>query len=189
LLVTVASFGVTACGSDPTFTPEQASEIILAQFPDSDLQIRNVRIDEEDRGVAFARFNDENWIFYFQPAEESWLLDAVETDGSFYYLKDLEQISETIALMSDVAGALERYRVGNGTYPIGEDASVLATMAPEFIGEEVTFADAWDGPLAYESDGDSYTMISNGADKTGGTRDDVILHDGNFVGAGSGRNQ
>ena len=60
---TVVSLAVVGCGGGPTFTPEKASTLILAQFPDSELEIRTVSIDEEGRGVAFARFNDEVWTF------------------------------------------------------------------------------------------------------------------------------
>lgn len=185
----VVSLAAVGCGGGPTFTAEQASALILAQFPDSDLQIRTVSIDEEGRGVAFSRFNDEVWTFYFQPLEDNWVLDAVETGGSFYYLKDLEQISVTISLMAEAASALERYKAANGAYPEGESADALSALVPDFTDAEALFTDAWDGALSYESDGDDYTMISNGADKTAGTRDDVILHDGEFVGSESSGGQ
>ncbi len=186
---TVVSFAAVGCGGGPTFTPEQVSALILAQFPDSDLQVRTVSIDEEGRGVAFARFNDEPWTFYFQPLDDNWALDAVETGGSFYYLKDLEQISTTIELMADAASALGRYKAANGAYPEGEGAGALSALVPDFTDAEASFTDAWDGALSYESDGDDYTMISNGADKTAGTRDDIILHDGEFVGSDSSGGQ
>ena len=186
---TVVSLAAVGCGSGLTFTPEQASALILAQFPDSDLQIRTVSIDEEGRGVVFARFNDEAWTFYFLPLEDDWALDAVETGGSFYYLKDLEQISVTMGMMAESANALERYKAANGAYPEGGSADALSALVPDFTDAEGPFTDAWDGALSYESDGDDYTMISNGADKTAGTRDDIILHDGEFVGPESSGGQ
>ncbi len=186
---TVVSLAAVGCGGGPTFTPEQASTVILEQFPDSDLEIRTVSIDEEGRGVAFARFNDEVWTFYFQPLEDNWALDAVETGGSFYYLKDLEQISVTMALMAEAATALGRYKAANGAYPEGENADALSALVPDFTDAEGPLTDAWDGAFSYESDGDDYTMISNGADKIAGTRDDIILNDGEFVGVESGGGQ
>lgn len=187
--MTIVSLVATGCGGGPTFTPEQASGLILAQFPDSDLEIRTVSIDDEGRGVAFTRFNAEPWTFYFQPVEDNWVLDAVETSGSLYYLKDLEQISVTIALMAEAASALERYKAANGGYPEGENAEALLALVPDFTDVEGPVTDAWDAPFSYDSNGDSYTIISNGADKTAGTRDDIILHDGNFVGADAGDSQ
>ncbi len=188
-VATMVSLVAIGCGGGPAFTPEQASVLILAQFPDSDLEIRTVSIDEEGRGVAFARFNDEMWAFYFLPLEDNWALDAVETGGSFYYLKDLEQISATMEMMIEAANALERYRAVNGGYPEGGNAEALSALVPDFIDVEGPITDAWDGPFSYESDGDSYTIISNGPDKTAATRDDIILHDGNFVGADAGDSQ
>ncbi len=186
---TIVSLVAVGCGGGPTFTPEQASVLILVQFPESDLEIRTVSIDEEGRGVASARFNAEPWVFYFQPLEDDWVLDAVETSGSFYYLKDLEQISVTIALMAEAASALERYRAANGAYPEGGNAEALAALVPDYTDLEGPVTDAWDGPFSYESDGNSYTIISNGPDKIAATRDDIILHDGNFVGADGGDSQ
>lgn len=182
----VVSVVVAGCGGGASFTTEEASALILAQFPDSELQMRGVSINEEGRGVASALFNDAEWSFYFQPVDESWVLDAVETDGSFYYLKDLEQISLTIAEMSGFASSLERYKATNGTYPVGEDASALQVLIPDFAAADIRFDDAWEGALTYDSDGNDYTLISNGADKIAGNSDDIILHSGEFVGAGSG---
>ncbi len=184
---TVASLAAVGCGGGPAFTTEQASALILAQFPDSELEIRTVSIDEEGRGVAFTRFNEDLWTFYFQVLEDNWALDAVETGGSFYYLKDLEQIAVTMGLMGEAAYALERYKAVNGGYPEGGNAEALSALVPDYTDVEGPVTDAWDGPLSYESDGDDYTLISNGADKTAGTRDDIILHDGNFVGPGDGQ--
>ena len=182
VVVAAVSLAAVGCGGGPTFTPEQAQALILAQFPESDAQMRNVSVDEDGRGVAFARFNDENWTFYFQAADEGWVLDAVETGGSFYYLKDLEQISGTMALMAEVANALERYKAANGAYPQGDNADVLSELVPDFTDAELPFIDAWQAPFTYESDGEDYTMISSGADQEGGNRDDIRLHDGEFVG-------
>lgn len=186
-VATVVSLVAVGCGGGPTFTLEQASVLILAQFPDSDLQIRTVTIDEEGRGVAFARFNDEMWAFYFLPLEDNWALDAVETGGSFYYLEDLEQISATMEMMIEAANALERYRAVNGGYPEGGNAEALSALVPDFTDVEGPITDAWDEPFSYDSDGVDYTIISNGADKTAGTRDDIILHDGDFVGPDGGQ--
>ena len=63
-------------------------------------------------------------------------------------------------------------------------------VAPGFNDAEAPlFTDAWDGMLSYESDGENYTMISSGADKIAGTRDDIILHDGQFISVESGGSQ
>ena len=191
--VVVLLIGLMGCSNGPSFTPEDATALILEQYPDSDLQIQNVSIDENDRGIASALFNDDIWTFYFRAQENgvySWVLDAVETDGRYYYLKDLEKISDTFVLMAEVASALERYKAANGSSPEGENAAALSVLAPDFNDAGgSSFTDAWDGMLSYESDGGNYTMISNGADKIAGTGDDIILHDGQFISVESSGSQ
>ena len=191
--VVVLLAGLIGCGGSPSFTPEDAAALILEQYPGSDLQIQSVSIDENDRGIASALFNDDVWAFYFRAQENgvhSWVLDAVETDVSYYYLKDLEKIPVTIGLMAEVASALENYKAANGSYPEGNNADVLSVVVPDFNDAEApSFTDAWDGMLSYESDGANYTMISSGADKIAGTRDDIILHDGQFISVESNGSQ
>jgi hypothetical protein len=188
LALMVAAIGCG--GGGPELTPEQATTLIMAQWPDSELEMRTTQVDEEGRGVAFARFDGEPWNFYFQPTEEGdWVLDAVRVEGNLYYLKDLEQISATMLLMGDVASALERYKVANGDYPAGESPEVLLVLIPDFIAEETGRHDAWEQDFNYESDGDDYTLISGGADKTVGTEDDIVLYNGDFVGSQGGEGQ
>lgn len=180
LALMVAAIG---CGGGPEFTSEQASALILGEWPDSELEIRTAQVDEEGRGVAFARFNGEPWSFYFQPTEEGdWALDAISVEGNFYYLKDLEQISATMLLMGNVAVALAAYKTANGLYPEGDSPEVLIILIPDFIAEDTDRLDAWEQRFYYKSDGDDYTLSSGGADKTIGTEDDIILYNGDFVG-------
>lgn len=182
LALMVAAIGCG--GGGPEFTPEQAAALIMDEWPDSELEMRTAQVDEEGRGVAFARFNGEPWNFYFQPTEEGgWVLDAVRVEDNFYYLKDLEQISATMLLMGDVAGALARYKTANGAYPAGDSPEVLLVLIPDFIAEETDRLDAWEQGFNYESNGDDYTLTSGGADKTVGTEDDIILYNGDFVGS------
>ncbi len=187
LLAVVTAVGCG--GGGPTFTPEEATTLILAQFPDADLEVRTASVDEQGRGVANARFNEQVVSFFFQPIEETWSLEAVDFDGSFYYIRDLEQISATMVLMGELAGALELYRAANDGYPEGETAEALLALIPDFISAETQLHDAWERDLEYESDGDDYTLISHGADQEDGSNDDLILHSGEFVGAGAGQGQ
>ena len=182
----VAAIG---CGGGAAeFTPEQATALIMGQWPDSELEMRTAQVDEEGRGVAVARFNGEPWNFYFQPTEEGgWVLDAVRVEGNLYYLKDLEQISATMLLMGEAAGALGRYKAAIGAYPEGESPEALIVLIPDFLAEDTDREDAWGQRFNYESDGDDYTLSSGGADKTVGTEDDIILYNGDFVGTQGGQ--
>lgn len=188
ILVVVLAVVTAGCGG-PEFTSEEAAELIRAQWPDSELEMRNAYVDEQGRGVAAARFDGEPWEFYFEPTDEGgWNLEAVSVDGSFYYLRDLEQTSATILLMSETAGALGRYKVANDTYPVGESADALAVLSPDYIAEETQKSDAWQQDFLYESDGTDYTLTSIGADGQSGTRDDIVLYNGEFIGS-SGQGQ
>lgn len=182
---------VAACGgSEPTFTQEQAQALITAQWPDSELVMRNAYIDEDGRGVAFARFDGDPWEFYFQPtADGGWQLEAVSVDGGLYNLADLEQTSATMLLMSAAAEALGRYQAANESFPAGESAEALVVLFPEYLPEETQRHDAWGQDFVYDSDGSDYTLVSVGADGEEGTRDDIILHTGEFVGPGQGGGQ
>lgn len=187
LAVTAAAVG---CGGGPEFTQEMAAEIIGAQWPDADLQMRNAYIDEEGRGVAAANFDGEPWEFYFVAGPEgAWTLDAVSVDGGFFHLSDLEQISATMMQMGEAASALEVYKAANGTYPEGDSPEVLLVLIPDYLAEETERQDAWNQDFLYESDGDDYTLTSIGADGQPGTNDDINLYNGEFVGAGQGGGQ
>jgi len=185
LLLPLVAVMVTAigCGGGPEFLPEQATTLIMAQFPDAELELRNTSVDEQGRGVAFAGFNGQTVSFYFQPLDEGWALDAVDFDGSLFYIKDLEQIGATMLLMGTAATALETYKADVGSYPAGDSTEVLQVLIPDYIDENTDRQDAWNQAFHYESDGGDYTLISGGADMQQGTDDDIVLHSGEFVGA------
>jgi len=184
LALAVAAAAIGCGGGGPEFTQETAAEIISAQWPDADLQMRNAYIDEQGRGVASASFDGEPWEFYFAAGPEStWTLDAVSVDGGFYYLRDLEQISATMLQMGEAAGALEAYKAANGAYPEGDSPEVLAVLIPDYLAEDIERQDAWKQDFLYESDGAEYTLTSIGADGQPGTNDDINLFNGEFVGA------
>ena len=52
LLLPLVAVMVTAigCGGGPEFLPEQATTLIMAQFPDAELELRNTSVDEQGRG-------------------------------------------------------------------------------------------------------------------------------------------
>ncbi|MGD8328671.1 MAG: type II secretion system protein GspG [Acidobacteriota bacterium] len=188
LAVTAAAIGCG--GGGPEFTQEMAANMISAQWPDADVQMRNAYIDEQGRGVAAANFDGEPWEFYFAAGPEgTWTLDAVSVDGGFFRLSDLEQISATMMQMGEAASALEAYKGANGTYPEGDSPEVLLVLIPDYLAEETERQDAWGQGFLYESDGDDYTLTSIGADGQPGTKDDINLYNGAFVGASQGGGQ
>ena len=190
VLALVLSLAAVGCGGGgPTFEPEEATALIQARFPEAELELRMVRVDDDGQGVAFARFNDQVVNFYFQPSDAGWVLDALDFEGSLYRIRDLEQIQATLESMLELANALEGYKAANSSYPVGETGSGLQVLVPEFLATETSFDDAWQQAFDYEADGDDYTLRSFGADKASGSRDDIILNDGEFIGAGGSEGQ
>lgn len=187
LVLLLPAVAVACGGGEPEFTQEQAEALISAQWPESELLMRNAYIDEEGRGVALAQFDGEPWEFYFQPTEEgSWELEAIGVDGGLHYMPDLEQTSATMLLMTEAAEALGRYEAANDAFPEGDSPEALAVLMPEYLPEETQRHDAWGQNFLYESDGSDYTLVSVGADGEEGTRDDIILHTGEFIGPSGG---
>lgn len=172
-----------------SFSAADAEALIAAQFPEAVLEVSDTRVDDQGRNVALANLDGQEVSFYFTPADAGWALDAVDFDGSFYYIKDLEHISATMLLMGEAAAALENYKAANEAYPAGDSPAVLLVLIPDYLAEETDRHDAWEQDFDYESDGDDYTLISGGADQTLGTDDDIVLHSGEFVGASSREGQ
>lgn len=179
----VSALVAVGCASEPTIEIEEATALIKAQFPDSEVSVASVRVEVDGTGVAVTDFNDNVVSFQFQAGDDGWVLNAVDFDGSLYFIKDLEQISTTMGLMANLAEALERYRATAGEYPQGEGVEPLLALVPEFVEAEVEFGDAWQRALSYESDGDDYTLISEGPDRLAGSDDDIVIYSGAFVGA------
>lgn len=185
-VVAVLVLSVGACGeSGPVLTEERAAGLIEERFPDSDVQVDAARM-QEGMGAVEATFNGSRVQFFFDPpaeGEDDWELVEVEHDGSRFEVGDLEQISVTMVDMAEIATALARYEQENDTYPVGETSDVLTALVPDYLPEGTTFDDAWLQSYRYSSgDGTTYTLMSLGPDETVATRDDIVLHTGEFVG-------
>lgn len=186
-LLLALSLTSVGCSSEPALGVEQAASLIKAQFPESEVAVTTTRVEADGSAVALTQFDSNPVSFIFQQNEDGgWLLDAVDFDGSFYFIGDLEQISATMQMMAELGTALERYKAVNSVYPAGEDSAALDALIPRFMPTGTDFQDAWQHRVSYESDGSDYTVISQGPDQTSGSRDDIVLHSGEFVGGPGG---
>ena len=162
-------------------TAEEARELILRQFPEADPTVFSVTLEAE-RAIAQTEFNQEMVDFLFAMGDEGWRLEAVEHKGQVYLIQDLEHISRTMVLMDDLAVALAKYHEDHDSYPVGEGPQAREVMVPEYLAEDTEVEDAWGNRFTYFSeDGADYTLVSFGPDQEAGTRDDLILHSGEFV--------
>lgn len=183
--VLVLALAAVGCGeSEPVFTGEVASRLVEERFPDSEVDVGSARM-EDGMGAVGAVLDGATVQFFFEPppaAGGEWELVEVEHEGSRFSVGDLEQISETMVSMAEIATALARYQQEHGTYPIGESSDALALLVPDYLPDGTEFDDAWLQSYRYTStDGETYTLISHGPDNAVATRDDIVLHTGEFV--------
>lgn len=81
---------------------------------------------------------------------------------------------------SAVHNALNAYQIDHGSYPGGDTFEEVARqLSPAYINYVKT-SDPWGSPYVFSTDGGSYTLISYGIDKIGGTADDFVFTDGSF---------
>jgi len=99
--------------------------------------------------------------------------------------------SGTMGNMRAILTAIEHYAVDHNAYPVADDVDKLARiLEPEYIAR-LPRVDAWNHPLLYDGQADTYTLESLGKDGTpqatppaGATRSaaaDIIAVDGTFL--------
>jgi hypothetical protein len=178
----LVSFAGVGCASEPLeLTVEQARGLIVQQFPRADPRVIAVTMEEE-RASAETEFNGELVDFLFVVDDAGWYLESVRLRGQVFFIEDLEHISTTMVLMSEVATALARYHADHGGYPVGEGPQAREVMVPDYLAEDTEVEDAWGNRFTYFSEeGTDYELVSLGPDMEAGTRDDLILLSGEFV--------
>ncbi|MFQ5744121.1 MAG: type II secretion system protein GspG [Acidobacteriota bacterium] len=176
---------LAACASPPPeLSVEEATAVIMQRFPSIQPNHTSVRM-EDGQGVLECEFNGAPATFRLAPTEAGWKLETVELEGITYAVDDLETISETMSGLGKLAEALEKYKAGNGAYPVGVSSQSLQVLLPDYLPVGSRFTDGWEHELSYSSqNGEDYTLISWGPDEKAGSEDDIILVSGAFLGAG-----
>lgn len=77
---------------------------------------------------------------------------------------------------------LERYSIDHGEFPAGDSLAGIDDMLVPTYTPRTETRDAWGHTMTYISDGNSYTIVSVGADGAAGTSDDITLEDGTVTG-------
>lgn len=82
---------------------------------------------------------------------------------------DQERQSATIRLLRSLGTAVEEYSINHNLYPrqesVGESVDSLeADLVPAYLRELIS-TDAWDRPVIYWSDTNSYFVVSAGSDR------------------------
>ncbi len=76
--------------------------------------------------------------------------------------------ARTVSDMRTLSNGLGIYQQDYAQYPEAASLSDFSAIAPDlvpFIGENIPTLDAWQFPLEYKSDGQSYTLVSYGLNK------------------------
>ena len=172
---------ISACApSTPGMLQSEAAvELVRAQFPDSDVRLREVARGAE-RTDLVTTLDGVETRFRLEIVAGRWSLVGIEQDGVYRTIADLQAIASTMGLMRRLAAALGAYSVAVGGYPEGRDAAALETLVPKYH-DSGKLVDAWGNGLAYRLQGEEYTLTSLGTDGRAGTEDDIILVDARFI--------
>ena len=92
------------------------------------------------------------------------------------------QLDSTLGRLERWRLVLERYRIDHGEYPAGASLAEVGDVLVPTYTPRIETQDAWGHAMTYASYGDSYTIVSAGADGAGGTSDDITLEDGTVSG-------
>lgn len=96
---------------------------------------------------------------------------------------DRGKITGTKGTMETIAQGLRTYSVDHSGYPEADSIEALmAELVPAYMRVAVTL-DAWGGPISYQGEEESFTLVSSGQDGNSGTGDDIVMIDGRFEAA------
>jgi hypothetical protein len=143
--------------------------------------VREVSRTEQTLRIP-AEFGEADVIFLMQAGEEEWEITGVEQGGSTYTVEQLGEIASTMDVMRALSDGLEACLAATGSYPLLDDLVGLRELVPEHYPEGGSMEDAWGSAFRYRLQGDDYTVTSTGPDREAGSRDDIILITGSFVG-------
>jgi hypothetical protein len=76
--------------------------------------------------------------------------------------------------LRSLSAALTMYAADTGGYPPGDSFGALEVLVPSFV-PALPGHDPWGSPYRYDSDGNSFTLWSEGPDATPHTEDDVVV--------------
>jgi len=183
LVVAAMALAVGACGPGELTTPSasQAERLIGAAFPEASIRVREVSRTEQALRIP-AEFGEADVIFLMNAGEEEWEITGVEQGGSTYTVVQLGEIAATMEVMRALSDGLEACQVATGGYPVLDDLVGLRELVPDYYPAEGSMEDAWGSAFRYRLQGDDYTVTSTGPDGEAGSRDDIILITGSFVG-------
>ncbi len=128
--------------------------------------------------------------FRFEKGKDGWRIAEVRLGDrqweSFELIEEAvrrEKIRRTNALLAELADGIGAYRSERGQYVKSDDiAELLDFISPRYLKKPQRF-DLWGEQFEYRGSATSYRLISPGPDRKSGTKDDLIVENGELKAA------
>lgn len=135
-----------------------------------------------DNAVVEARLET---AFRFARASGAWQVAEIRLGDQQWESIELietalrrEKERRTTGLLRRVADGLEAYRREKGQFVPTDDFGVLLDhLSPRYLGDPLRF-DWWGTQFVYRGTAAGYQLLSAGADRKTGTKDDLIIENG-----------
>jgi hypothetical protein len=89
-----------------------------------------------------------------------------------------EKIRRTNALLRQIAAGIGEYKTDRGQFVEADEfAKLLDLLSPRYLKNIQRF-DLWGQELEYRGTANSYRLVSDGPDRKSGTKDDLVVEDG-----------
>lgn len=192
-LAVLISCGTRTQTRVPTGTPPAGLDVkrireLLQHLAGADLKPAQVEIKSiapgtgSDNAVVEARVET---AFRFQRESGAWKVAEIRLGDRHWESLELvetalrhEKERRTTGLLKRLADGLEAYRREKGQFVSTEDIAVLLDhLAPHYLGDPLRF-DWWGTQFVYRGTAASYQLLSAGADRQPGTKDDLVIENG-----------
>ena len=135
-----------------------------------------------DNAVVEARIET---AFRFSRASGDWQVAEIRLGDQQWESIELIELAvrhekerRTTGLLRRVADGLEAYHREKGQFVPTEDFGVLLDyLSPRYLSDPLRF-DWWGTQFVYRGSAASYQLLSAGADRKAGTKDDLVIENG-----------
>lgn len=198
LILLLLFAGALACGTRtatrvPSGAPPAGLDVarirqLLQTIAGANLQRQQVEIKSISSGVGGDNAVVEARLetaFRFSRASGDWQVAEIRLGDQQWESVELietavrrEKERRTTGLLRRVADGLEAYRREKGQFVTTDDFGVLLDhLAPRYLSDPLRF-DWWGTQFVYRGSAASYQLLSAGADRKAGTKDDLMIENG-----------
>jgi len=183
-LLLVGCFALPSCTSARLSHDEarkKIAEIGSSNLIPDAIEIRRIVSQTDTSAIAEASVT---LAFQFKRASANtdWRIEAVRLGDRDWISLDelLAAINEgrkrtTAEAMQQIGAGIEKYRSANGNIPSARDIVALTDILYPTYMSMLVREDGWGNSIIFEVSGNTYRLISRGADGRIGTADDIIV--------------